>query len=168
MVHSSKIFMEKYMDTHAIHLDTSEIWDNPALQKSIVKHKQLNDCRECYKSSRRMAVMLTRAIIFTVCGLGLNYVVNAPEWSFLLPIASIILIPSLIAVLVALPGQRSSLLNLEKDFSSEKAFFDLIKWFSHASLEELNDYNAYAPGNVYHTFFNEYQTAKQRVTHVHH
>lgn len=168
MIHSSKIFMEKHMDKHAIHLDTSEIWDNPALQKAIVKHRQLSGYRECYKSSRRMAVMLTSAIIFTVCGLGLNYVVNAPEWSILLSIASIILVPSLIAVLVALPGQKSTLLKLEKDFLSEKEFFDLIKWFSHASLEELNDYNAYAPGNVYHTFYDQYQTAKQRDTYVNH
>lgn len=160
--------MKKHMDTHAIALKTSEIWDNPALQKAIVKHRQLSDYRDRYKSSRRMAIILTGFIIFTVCGVALNYVINAPEWSILLPIAGIVFVPSLIVVLVSLPGQRSTLSKMEIDFSSEKAFSDLIKWFSHASIEDLNDYNAYAPGNVYHTFFDQYHIAKQRATHVNH
>lgn len=149
-------------------INASEIWDNPSLQNSIVKYRQLTNCRNDHQSSQRMAIILTGFIIFTVCVVALKYVINAPEWSILLAIASIIFVPCLIAVLVSLPGQRSTLSKMEEDFSSEKAFADLIEWFSHASIEDLKDYNAYAPGNVYHTFFDQYHIAKQRATHVNH
>lgn len=157
------------MRKHATNpINASEVWDNPSLQKAIVKYRQLNDCRNYYKSLLHTAWALAGFIVFSLCFWALGHIVNTPQWSIVFIMTSIFSTALLVLVLISFPSQRSLLSKMEEGLASEKSFNDLIHWFSYASVEDLNLYSTYAPANVYHTFFNHYQLAKQRMPYVNH
>lgn len=149
-------------------INASEIWNNQNLQKAIVKYRQLNDFRNEYKSSLDFAYFLMGFIVFSACFAAFEHFFVGSGVGSLILVAALMFVTPLVVILVSLPARRSLLAQMEKGFASEKSFTDLIRWFSCSSLEDLKIYTAYAPGNVYHIFFDEYQAARQRIAHVHH
>ncbi len=149
-------------------INASTIWNNPDLQKAIVKYRQLNDFRNEYKSSLRFACFLMCFIVFSACFTAFEYFFVGNGIGSIILMLALMFVTPLVVILISLPTRHSLLSQMEKDFASEKSFTDLICWFSSSSLEDLKIYTAYAPGNVYHTFFNHYNFAKHRPANVHH
>lgn len=149
-------------------INASEIWNNQDLQKAIVKYRQLNNFRNDYKSSLHFAYFLMGFIVFSLCFATFEHFLVGRGIGSVILVTALMFVTPMVVILVSLPARRSLLSQMEKDFASEKSFTDLMCWFSSSSLEDLKIYTAYAPTNVYHTFFDEYQAARKRIAHVHH
>jgi len=144
-----------------------QIWNSKNLQDALQKCQELEHIKNEIKNTKFSIKVVSFAMLGSIAIHIFHPWGNATN---LFAAFALIFSPALIVGVIQCYSQVKNFKGLENKWENQThaTIENMKQWLSIASSEDLKVFLSDAPTNVYNTFFDEYQTAKQRIFHVHH